>query len=97
MFDQYASKIGHIIVHCCRFKCTSCKYEATQSSHLKLHQRNMHEGKKYECRICGKLFTQQTHENNDKKNFHMTEKVHSCGSCEYKTSDKGNLNKHINS
>ena len=26
----------------------------------------------------------------------MTEKVHSCGSCKYKTSDTSNLNKHIN-
>ena len=80
-----------------RFKCNSCNYEATQISHLYLHRRNVHEGKTYECNICGKTFTQKTHVNTHKKNVHMTEKIHNCESCEYKTSDKGNMKKHINS
>ena len=69
--------------------CALCKYVWNFKQLLKSHIKRLHKGVEYAYKASTKLHLRQ-----HVKNVHDGFK-YGCTSCDYKSGDKGNLNKHI--
>ena len=47
-----------------------CEYQATQHSHLKMHERSAHEGIMYPCSMCDYQATLQSHLKRHERSAH---------------------------
>ena len=65
-------------------------YEATTRSHLATHIQCVHEGKKYQCEVCNKEYTENMSLRRHKKSVHEGKK-YQCKVCDRKYTDTGAL------
>ena len=78
-----------------RWKCPYCPYEPKQKHNVTRHIKSKHLGiRNYKCEECSELFqTQQILDNHMRT--HTGEKPFTCPHCDYRTAEKGNLDRHI--
>ena len=75
--------------------CDKCDYKATRAHTLRTHKKSIHEGKRVPCTQCehkafdiGSLSTHM-------KSVHLGDKSHTCDKCDFKTSTKTVLKRHV--
>ena len=76
-----------------RFLCPFCNHKATQRPNLITHVHSQHEGRKYNCDECDKIFNYPGTLKQHQASFHMNLR-YPCHLCEYKASDPNILSSH---
>ncbi|XP_059353291.1 zinc finger protein 33A-like [Daphnia carinata] len=76
------------------FTCLLCPYSTKWKNNLKMHVTRMHKKKRCKCTTCGRIFGNvfvlQSHQKN-----HLLVKKFNCTICNYASSQKGHMEKHM--
>ncbi|CAH0549627.1 unnamed protein product, partial [Brassicogethes aeneus] len=90
-----------------QYECHLCHYKTIHKFGLKKHMKIHNKTKEFKCLFCpkesnhkynldGHILTKHSHLLNESNRSIITSKVHSCHLCNYKTTNIGDLKKHIN-
>ena len=77
------------------FECEDCSYGTKDNSSLKQHKKAEHEGIRYKCTICPKETRSKYRLSQHIKQTHDNPEYHICDQCNYKTTRKGCLLRHV--
>ena len=78
------------------FICQKCKKSFSQNRTLKLHIKNVHEGRRdYKCGTCGKAFSNLSGMKKHRDTVHLGLKKYQCSFCNTAYGQNGDLSRHI--
>jgi hypothetical protein len=73
--------------------CQLCGYQTSQKKKLKLHEKAIHEGKRFQCNQCDYQTSKKSSFVTHNQAVHM-EIIYSCDQCDYQATNKSNLKTH---
>ena len=104
--EYRAKKKHHLEIHTqaahegVRFHCNLCSYRATRIANLSSHKKHRHQGVIFSCKECGhesgsssglQYHTRSAHDGEK-----LSKKSYKCNRCEYASSKRSDLRKHMN-